>query len=317
MANDGIFSKIHTRLAKIACKKIERFRPGTREKIHLVIDVLFVLRRNRERVLLSKLKSSGRSALFNIEKSQGISKLNINPPLTSSAIEFARETLKNFRSKNSVRLNSKEYLQQIWNLSQIDDNSKFLLDWALQPETLNSIKEYFGKAPILHDISVFYSPERENEKTFQGSQLFHMDGGGTQSVKIWLLCEAVESENGPTVLIPSSISASIAKKISYRPGDRVKDDALLGDERNRAISLVGPAGSWFATDTDRCFHFGSRTQKASSRLVVMFHFVDNNSTYYMPFVNHHYSKKYTKIPQKISDDLKNNPYTEFVLQKRV
>lgn len=310
-------AKLQNRIAKWACKRIERLRPSAREKLHKIIDNIFITRRRLEKRLQRRIHENNSRPLFEVERSEGFSRLEIRPSITPSAIEFAREILREFKNSKSAKLNSKDYLQQIWNLSHLQEQSMFLLDWALEPGTLKAVENYFKKVPILHDISVFYSPEKETEKVFQGSQLFHMDGGGTQSIKIWLLCEAVEAENGPTVLIPSAISAKLAARINYRPGDRVPDDSSLAEGLQEAVSLIGPAGQWFVTDTDRCFHYGSRTQKSSSRLVIMFHYVDNNSTYYMPLVSKHYSSKFAKVSDAVREKIKDNVLAQFVLQSRL
>ena len=196
--------------------------------------------------------------------------------------------LQNYLNQNGSKSNSKDYLQQIFNSSKLNSKSQFLFDWATSPSVLKSVANYLNKYPLLHDISVFYSPpDNKVAGEFSGSQLFHMDGGGTQCVKLWLLCEEVGLENGPTVLIPAALSQAVASNVNYQPGTKISDE-IVGSYESSAFYATGPSGSWFATDTDRCFHYGSRTQESSGRLVLMFHYVDHNSTYYAPLLNQHY-----------------------------
>ena len=97
-----------------------------------------------------------------------------------------------------------------------------------------------------------------------------MEGGGTQCVKFRLLCQDVKPDQGPTLVISADQSALLAKKLNYKPGTRIESgDDLSNLEELRTFALTGASGSWFATDTDRCFHHGSRTTEESSRLVVI------------------------------------------------
>jgi hypothetical protein len=125
-----------------------------------------------------------------------------------------------------------------------------------------------------------------------------MDGGGTQCVKLWLLCQDVADEQGPTVVVSAEQSIRLAKKLKYKPGTRIQDDKTLSNLENLdTFALVGQKGTWYATDTDRSFHYGSRTTEKTSRLVMMFHYVDNNSSYYMPLFSKHYRKQIKPLPK--------------------
>lgn len=214
--------------------------------------------------------------------------------MTTSFTSIAEEIKESYLKLEKTKLNTKEYLQQIANLETISTKYPTILEFALQHSLLQTIGNYLGNFPILHEISVFYSPPQQLEELdnkWQGSQLFHRDGGGTRCFKLWLLCDSVDIQNGPTTLLPARVSDEICQKFKYVPGVRFQTDEPLKEYLSETVSLVGPAGTWFATDTDRCLHYGSRTTKSSSRLVMMFHYVDRNSVYYLPLVKGNYKRK--------------------------
>ena len=269
-------------------KNLERLPLSKKERINQIFDRILFLRNLSEKKRLNNLLIDGNSNLFLIPKDKGFVRFSVDKNFTDSAIDFGRRTLQNHLNQNGSKSNSKDYLQQIFNSSKLNRESEFLFNWATSPSVLKSVANYLNKYPLLHDISVFYSPPDNKEAgEFSGSQLFHMDGGGTQCVKLWLLCEEVGLENGPTVLIPAALSQDIASNINYQPGTKISDK-IVGSYESTAFYATGPSGSWFATDTDRCFHYGSRTQESSGRLVLMFHYVDHNSTYYAPLLSQHY-----------------------------
>ena len=312
-----LLSKFRYRISRRACKSLERMRPTYRERVSNFIDGLLFIRTFREKSLLRKLHSEVvKGEEFHIDRVKGITRIENSPTITNQAVEFANRCLREYLSSGALKLNSKDYLRQIWNLSKVDKESAFLLEWAISAPVLKSVSRYMKKFPILHDISVFYSPASSQMGEWKGSQLFHRDGGGTQSTKLWILCNEVQTDNGPTVLMPADLTAALTSQLSYRPGDRITDDSLLSSGLEKCVSLTGKSGTWYATDTDRCFHYGSRTTLASERLVIMFHFVDNNSTYYLPWIHYNYSRKYWKLNHLGREVLKVNKFGEYSLQLR-
>jgi hypothetical protein len=145
-----------------------------------------------------------------------------------------------------------------------------------------------------------------------------MDGEGTQNVKLWLLCQDVKVERGPTVVVSAHQSARLAKKLNYKLGDRIDSDHDLSNlKKLNTFALTGAKGSWFAKDTDRSFHYGSRTTKESSRLVMMFHYVDNNSSDYMPILSKHYKKQFKALPTITREIAEKNSFFYEALKYRL
>ena len=308
-------------IIKRLIKNVERMPRNRRLILNSAIDFFLPIRAYQDRSLRRELDSLRDKESFEIDRAFGFAKLDADKAVTSKLIEFAIHAKDKHLSEGTQKGNSKEYLRQIWDLSKLDEDSLFVLEWALQAPNLKAILKYFGgKIPLLHEISVFYSPETSPDKKghWQGSQLFHMDGEGTQNVKIWLLCQDVKVEHGPTVVVAANQSAKLAKKLNYKPGDRIdSDDKLSNLERLNTFALTGARGSWFATDTDRSFHYGSRTTKESSRLVFMFHYVDNNSSYCMPILSEHYKKQFKTLPAIAREIAEKNSYSYEALKNRL
>ena len=302
-------------------KRIEKVPRSSRESINRLLDLLFIFRTLKEKGDLKKLERAKGVESFVIDRNQGFSKFTVDGQTTEMLVKFAEKVKEDHLNGDNKQENSKDYLRQIWDLSKLTEESKFILEWALQASNLKAISHYFGgKIPLLHEVSVFYSPETSSAANvkWKGSQLFHMDGGGTQCVKLWLLCQNVESEHGPTVVVSASQSSRIAKKIGYKPGSRVDEDEELSQiEELQTFELTGLKGQWFATDTDRSFHYGSRTTEKSSRLVLMFHFVDNNSSYYMPIVSKHYRRQLKPLPWVARDLAEKNELFRLALRYRL
>lgn len=315
-----MFRKIDT-LLKLFVKKIEKMPRVRREMLNSLIDIIQLRRTLRDRVTRRKLVSAGDKESFEIDRNIGFAKFDSDAETTKRMIEFANQIKRKHLAEGTQKGNSKEYLRQIWDLSKLDLDSEFILEWALKASNLKAILKYFGgKLPLLHEISVFYSPETAlgKETNWQGSQLFHMDGGGTQCVKLWLLCQDVKPDHGPTVVISADQSARLAKKLNYKPGTRIEsDDDLSNLEELRTFALTGVSGSWFATDTDRSFHYGSRTTEESSRLVFMFHYVDNNSSYYMPILSRHYRRQFKALPLNVREIAEKHPFSYEALKNRL
>jgi hypothetical protein len=103
-------------------------------------------------------------------------------------------------------------------------------------------------------------------------------------------------------------------KIMFVP---YRDHDLSNLESLNTFALTGARGSWFATDTDRSLHYGSRTTKESSRLVIMFHYVDNNSSYYMPILSRHYKRQFKALPSIARGIAEKNSFSYEALKNRL
>lgn len=265
---------------------------------------------SKESRLLNEVKKDNRfiEKNFKIDREVGFAKINLDSELTSSAVNFAQTELKRTKGQSKY-LGDKDYLRAISTLDDVPVNSD-VFKLFTSSEVLNPLTEYLGITPALIDITVLYSPEARltdiPNARFQGSQLFHRDGDGPRLIKIWVLCNEVTNENGPTVLIPAKISNQIARKIRYKQGYKIEDDSIFYEHENKFFYAIGSAGTTLATDTISCFHMGSRTIKESSRLVMMAQYVSPYSSYLLPKFGVGLPRKYSfaEYSDKLSEEAK-------------
>jgi len=200
------------------------------------------------------------------------------------AVSSANQILDNYKARSMPNVGGKDYLRVIGNLTNLDPNGP-IVKIAMNDELLSTVTNYLGVAPQLNSINVMWSPPSEITERFDGtwtgSQLFHIDGDSDGIVKVWILCNEITDENGPTTLIPADISLKISKEISYSPRGKVANDDPFKHEINSAFKAIGNPGTVLATDTARCFHQGSRTKVNSERLVIMYFFDTFRSSWYL------------------------------------
>lgn len=301
----------------------------SRSKVERVLDVLMISRRMFETKSLATIKelsyrtdSTTPQLEFKFNREIGFGVLNILSNDFLDRLYTLAETQKREAQAGKItKSNSKEYLQQIYSLAMIDQQNLFLIEDFLTPKMILGISDYFnGKLPLLYDFSVFYSPPRESfSSKWEGSQLFHRDGEGTQNLKIWILCEDTNEEDGPTQLIDASSSALISEEIGYVPGSKISDEVVHAAKHYKnsvKFSAIGKKGTTFYTDTCRSFHFGSRTKSDTSRLVAMYHFIDNNSTYCLPYISKTFRNRKSSLSQPLLNLRSKNPMVDILLSGR-
>lgn len=314
--------KIEVGLRRRLRERYDRTRTWNRVKLEFIWDLLLLSRTFRESRAKKKIPGARKDSEI-LNKKCGFGFLHI---LDKDYIEKVQElavSRKKLVQKNIIgKSNSKEYLQQIFDMSEVTQESIFFLDGILKEDIVREISTYFGrKLPILHEASIFYSPQRTKaEEQFQGSQLFHRDGEGTKNLKIWILCEETNLDNGPTFLLDATNSEAIAREIDYIPGVKVLDQAVeltknYKDAEN--FIAIGAKGTVFYTDTCRSFHYGSRTSNSASRLVAMFHFVENNSSYYFPYISRTFTSRLKPLNSDVQVWAKGNPLAQALLSKRI
>jgi len=204
--------------------------------------------------------------------------------------QLVERSVNNTKSLSKIRknFNTKPYLQEISDLSDYGLASpEFQL--ATHPEVIKIVENYLGSFPYLYDITALWSPSSSNDggkeiSNYQGSQLWHRDGDDVRIAKIWILCSDVNEESGPTVLLPANESERIARDIKYKQSYKVpfQVETSLNLDKTLEMRAIGSSGTTYFTDTDRLFHYGSRTSSTQERLVLMFHYVSFFSCYFRP-----------------------------------
>ena len=157
-----------------------------------------------------------------------------------------------------------------YNILTVEDLAAYrvLIEFAMSENVVAAVAGYFGHAPRLHSIGVFYSSVNDS---LDGSQLFHVDGDARSQVKCFVNIWNVDAGNGPFIFLPKSVTSR-----TLRHGGLLK---LLSDaDVHRAVpsehhvAVHGPPGAGVFVDTSRCLHQGSRARERP-RLVFQFQYV--------------------------------------------
>jgi hypothetical protein len=237
--------------------------------------------RDSEKNRLGLADLDGIEPAFRIPANKGFVRVEtLDPALVAECVEDTQRRFQDERARNQ-QLNTKPYFVEFTGIADYSaDSAPFRL--ATAPGVVRAVADYLGSFPQLHNITSVFSPSSEEtiaagQQGWKGSQLFHRDGEDRRLVKLWVLCSDVTMEHGPTMVLPADLSAKMAVRLRYAPGTKISDEPFLG-HWNDLAAATGPEGTVYATDTARCFHFGSRTQRESSRLVLMFHYMTHHSS---------------------------------------
>lgn len=166
--------------------------------------------------------------------------------------------------------------------ASIVDESEFtsdhpLVQLALRPDILDAVTRYLGCVPLLRDVMYRWSPSIEHT-TLRSSQLFHCDGEDTRQVKIFVLCSAVGQENGPLQIVDAETSARLRRLTNYAFRARLPDERAVEALGHVPLTpVLGTPGTLCLVDTSRCFHYGSRVERAAAPRLVA------NIQYLSPF----------------------------------
>ena len=206
----------------------------------------------------------------------------LDPELVRGCVDDTRRRFESERARNQ-QLDNKPYFMQFTRLAD-DSADAAPFRPATTPGVEKSVADYLGSFPLLYNITAVFSPSGEqigvrSAADWEGSQLFHRDGEDRRLLKLWVLCSDVTEEHGPTMVLPAKVSQRLANRLRYSPGIKMPDEPFL-KYWDSVQSATGPSGTVYATDTARCFHFGSRTTTKSSRLVLMIHYPTEQSPFY-------------------------------------
>jgi hypothetical protein len=82
----------------------------------------------------------------------------------------------------------------------------------------------------------------------------------------------VTADTGPFTFVPADVSERVSRSIGTVKQSRVKDDRFYQvASPSDKVSLIGPAGTGYAVDSARCFHYGGRVERGE-RLLLQFNF---------------------------------------------
>ena len=164
------------------------------------------------------------------------------------------------------------FMRSVLSNQDLARNSE-LIDFALSDGLLSPVTHYLGIVPHLNRIDLLYSVAHGGDEAIS-SQMYHLDPEGLRQAKLFLNLRDVGPEEGPFTFIPALDTQRIVKAVKQRrPADTEMAMARFLDSElaevgghDKAISVMGPAGSAGLVDTSRCLHFGSRVKPGTYRL---------------------------------------------------
>jgi hypothetical protein len=167
----------------------------------------------------------------------------------------------------------KRFLVQVTESPQELMERKSVQDFVLSDVMAATGERYFGCAPLIAGVELFWSPAND---TFVRSQKYHFDAEDYRQLKIFINIEDVTPECGPFTLVGARRSADVCRQTGYVGGrgarldDEAVEAALTPED---IVAVTGPAGSGVMCDTSRCLHYGSRGN-SRDRLVLLVQLID-------------------------------------------
>jgi hypothetical protein len=291
-----------SKIQEVVYHRYEALSIPNKQIIKYFINTIFIKRYLISKITARKFNQIAPNPGFSIPRSKGVAKIDFHDKdLIHQSVTEANKILANYKNNKNNVIENKSYLRIIASIDDLTlDNP--IMKFALDDRLLSGISKYLGVAPQLNSVNVMWSPPSDVtglSGKWTGSQLFHLDGDSDGIIKVWVLCNKVGEENGPTVLLPAEDTSKIGKKINYHPPQRVIDESIFDSVEHKFVKAIGDSGSVYATDTTRCLHQGSRTAEKSERLAIMLFFDTFRSSWYV--TNHNRPKyNYNKLSKEIS-----------------
>ena len=160
---------------------------------------------------------------------------------------------------------------------------------AVTPALFEILSDYLGTVPRLQHINMWMA--RPSEGVY-GSQLFHLDKPDVHFVRGFVNVFPCVAENGPTTVLPASLSEPARKgseyeRVYYSEDGRLSDEELLKYcNEEDLLTLPQEEGAGGICDTSTCLHFGSRC-RSGERVTLVFtyalaHKIDGSPTRLLP-----------------------------------
>jgi len=149
--------------------------------------------------------------------------------------------------------------------------------FAIQPTVMQIVSRVLGQIPRLDYVLLTLS--QYSLKSFEKSQLWHLDHDDVQVIKLFVyLTDVRDLNDGPFTFIPASATGALG----YSTRSHRNDEEVFGSGRitfSDVKSLTAPALSVFMVDTARCLHMGSRLSEGRQRLLYTATFTTAPSMY--------------------------------------
>lgn len=195
------------------------------------------------------------SACYDVNTLQAEGYLRVEPPsaLVSELVAASRQKLAEVGSLPQSR--NKAFFSQLLGPSELGIEGPFMR-FALDERLLGTTARYLGVAPFLESVELLYSKPIEGQPA--QSQQWHRDRTDRRIIKVFVYAVDVTPRQGPLSLLSRSDSARVPELLFHYVPDRQMARYV---EPGRTIALTGPAGTTIMTDTQACYHLGSRCQE--------------------------------------------------------
>ena len=147
-----------------------------------------------------------------------------------------------------------------------------ILEFAISRPVLELTTRYFGRAPLLTAVSLWWNPPNT---TMQQSQLFHCDGEDARQLKFLFNVSEVTHDSGPFTLIPAGMSEHIRTTRNVVAGNKVEDRIIeAAGGMSDCVTVTGAPGEGACVDACRLLHYGSRGN-TKTRVMLMLRYNDH------------------------------------------
>lgn len=196
-----------------------------------------------------------RASSYDVATLQEQGYLRIEPPpaLVSELVAASRQKLADVRSLPQSR--NKAFFSQLLSAADRELDGVFMR-FALDDKLLGTTAQYLGVAPFLESVELLYSKPVEGQPA--QSQQWHRDRTDRRIIKVFVYAVDVTPRQGPLSLLSRSDSARVPELLFHYVPDQQMARYV---EPGRTIALTGPAGTTIMTDTQACYHLGSRCQE--------------------------------------------------------
>jgi hypothetical protein len=195
------------------------------------------------------------SACYDVSTLQAEGHLRIEPPsaLVTELVAASRQKLAEVGSLPQSR--NKAFFSQLLGTSDLGLDGPFMR-FALDERLLGTTARYLGVAPFLESVELLHSKPIEGQPA--QSQQWHRDRTDRRIIKVFVYAVDVTPRQGPLSLLSRADSARVPELLFHYVPDKLMARYV---EPGRTIALTGPAGTTIMTDTQACYHLGSRCQE--------------------------------------------------------
>lgn len=195
------------------------------------------------------------SDCYDVDTLQAQGYLRIQPPqtLVSGLVEASNRKLADARSLPQSR--NKAFFSQLLGAPDLALGGVFMR-FALDQRLLATTARYLGVAPFLESVELLYSRPLEGRPA--QSQQWHRDRTDLRIIKVFVYAVDVTPRQGPLSLLSRSDSARVPELLFHYVPDEQMSRYV---DPARTVALTGPAGTTIMTDTQACYHLGSRCQE--------------------------------------------------------